>query len=182
VLLSVAFELLHMTVEWLHKILQSLFCVYSVYSDVVPALKSWACSGRQIYVYSSGSVEAQKLLFGHSEEGSLLEVSLLFTNQIMYNYYVFWHYPSFWLYLKIPSCFFPLPKINRTVFLDRERQTMDNIQKHDSCTNVPSSQIFRSNLNYVCFGEWDGKLRCLSVWVCVHVWSVKGGIYRIFTT
>jgi enolase-phosphatase E1 len=54
------------------------FC--SVYSDVVPALKSWASSGRQIYVYSSGSVEAQKLLFGHSQEGDLLEVSFLFTN------------------------------------------------------------------------------------------------------
>jgi enolase-phosphatase E1 len=47
-----------------------------VYSDVVPALKSWARSGRQIYVYSSGSVEAQKLLFGYSEEGDILEVSL----------------------------------------------------------------------------------------------------------
>ncbi|XP_033609088.1 enolase-phosphatase E1 isoform X2 [Cryptotermes secundus] len=45
-----------------------------VYSDVVPALKSWAHSGRRIYVYSSGSVEAQKLLFGHSEEGDLLDL------------------------------------------------------------------------------------------------------------
>ncbi|PSN42289.1 hypothetical protein C0J52_12864, partial [Blattella germanica] len=44
-----------------------------VYSDVAPALKSWAHNGRQVYIYSSGSVEAQKLLFGHSEEGDLLE-------------------------------------------------------------------------------------------------------------
>jgi enolase-phosphatase E1 len=49
----------------------------SVYSDVVPALKAWAHNGRQVYIYSSGSVEAQKLLFGHSEEGDLLEVSFL---------------------------------------------------------------------------------------------------------
>jgi methionine salvage enolase-phosphatase E1 len=52
-----------------------LSCAYSVYPDVVPALKTWTHSGRQIYVYSSGSVEAQKLLFGHSEEGDILEVS-----------------------------------------------------------------------------------------------------------
>jgi hypothetical protein len=34
-------------------------------------------------------------------------------------------------------------KINRTVFLDKDR-TMDNVQKHNSCINVPSSQTFRS--------------------------------------
>ncbi|XP_021917331.1 enolase-phosphatase E1 isoform X2 [Zootermopsis nevadensis] len=45
-----------------------------VFSDVAPALKSWAHNGRQVYIYSSGSVEAQKLLFGHSEEGDLLEL------------------------------------------------------------------------------------------------------------
>lgn len=28
----------------------------------------------KVYVYSSGSVEAQKLLFGHSTEGDILEV------------------------------------------------------------------------------------------------------------
>lgn len=56
----------------------NIYFIFSVYCDVVPALKSWAHSGRQIYVYSSGSVEAQKLLFGHSEEGDLLEVSWCF--------------------------------------------------------------------------------------------------------
>lgn len=56
----------------------NIYFICSVYCDVVPALKSWAHSGRQIYVYSSGSVEAQKLLFGHSEEGDLLEVSWCF--------------------------------------------------------------------------------------------------------
>jgi hypothetical protein len=37
-------------------------------------------------------------------------------------------------------------KINRTVFLYKDR-TMDNVQKHNSCTNVPSSQTFRSYSN-----------------------------------
>jgi hypothetical protein len=36
-------------------------------------------------------------------------------------------------------------KINRNVFLDKDR-TMDNVQKHNICTNVPSSQTFRSYL------------------------------------
>lgn len=33
----------------------------------------------KVYVYSSGSVEAQKLLFGHSTEGDILEVGYLIT-------------------------------------------------------------------------------------------------------
>ncbi|XP_049812121.1 enolase-phosphatase E1 [Schistocerca nitens] len=45
-----------------------------VYPDVAPALKSWKLSGKDIYVYSSGSVEAQKLLFGHTQDGDLLEL------------------------------------------------------------------------------------------------------------
>ncbi|KOC62060.1 Enolase-phosphatase E1 [Habropoda laboriosa] len=37
-----------------------------VYEDVPKALESWTNDDRKVYVYSSGSVEAQKLLFGHS--------------------------------------------------------------------------------------------------------------------
>jgi hypothetical protein len=33
--------------------------------------------------------------------------------------------------------------INRMMFLDKDR-TMDNVQKHNICTDVPSSQSFRS--------------------------------------
>lgn len=33
----------------------------------------------KVYIYSSGSVEAQKLLFGHSTEGDILEVGYLIT-------------------------------------------------------------------------------------------------------
>jgi len=43
-----------------------------VYPDVVPALKRWKDRGIKIYIYSSGSVLAQKLLFGNSNEGDLL--------------------------------------------------------------------------------------------------------------
>jgi hypothetical protein len=35
--------------------------------------------------------------------------------------------------------------INRAVFLDEDR-TMVNVQKHNICTNTPSSQTFRSCL------------------------------------
>jgi len=47
-----------------------------VYPDAVEALKRWHREGRKLYVYSSGSVAAQKLLFGHSEAGDL---TLLFS-------------------------------------------------------------------------------------------------------
>uniref|UniRef100_A0A0P4W9H4 Enolase-phosphatase E1 n=1 Tax=Scylla olivacea TaxID=85551 RepID=A0A0P4W9H4_SCYOL len=43
-----------------------------VYDDVVPALEEWRALGKRIYIYSSGSVEAQKLLFKHSCRGDLL--------------------------------------------------------------------------------------------------------------
>lgn len=42
-----------------------------VYSDVVPQLENWRMQGTRIGIYSSGSVEAQKLLFGCSEYGDL---------------------------------------------------------------------------------------------------------------
>lgn len=42
-----------------------------VYDDVMPQLTAWHRQGRVLGVYSSGSVEAQHLLFGHSVKGDL---------------------------------------------------------------------------------------------------------------
>jgi enolase-phosphatase E1 len=42
-----------------------------LYPDVQPALASWQAQGINLYVYSSGSVAAQKLLFGYSDEGDI---------------------------------------------------------------------------------------------------------------
>ncbi len=42
-----------------------------VYSDAVDAMREWQRAGLFLYIYSSGSVEAQKLLFRHSEHGDL---------------------------------------------------------------------------------------------------------------
>lgn len=63
--------------------------LYSVYEDVPKALESWTSDGKKVYIYSSGSVEAQKLLFGHSIHGDLLKVlyySLPVIDAITYNY------------------------------------------------------------------------------------------------
>ena len=43
-----------------------------VYADAVRGLRTWQQAGVQLYVYSSGSVHAQKLLFQHSDHGNLL--------------------------------------------------------------------------------------------------------------
>jgi enolase-phosphatase E1 len=43
-----------------------------IYPDVPGALRGWADDGVPVFIYSSGSVAAQKLLFGHSEAGDLL--------------------------------------------------------------------------------------------------------------
>lgn len=42
-----------------------------VYDDTPDALRRWHAQGLKLYVYSSGSVEAQKLIFGHTEYGDL---------------------------------------------------------------------------------------------------------------
>lgn len=42
-----------------------------IYPDVSPALRRWSRAGLKLFVYSSGSVAAQKLLFGHTQEGDL---------------------------------------------------------------------------------------------------------------
>ena len=43
-----------------------------VYADVAPNLQTWKKQGMDLYVYSSGSVAAQKLYFAHSEAGDLM--------------------------------------------------------------------------------------------------------------
>jgi enolase-phosphatase E1 len=43
-----------------------------VYPDAVERLRAWQAQGLPLYIYSSGSVGAQKLFFAHSEAGDLL--------------------------------------------------------------------------------------------------------------
>ena len=40
-----------------------------LFEDVVPALKAWRAEGREVAIYSSGSVFAQKLLMRHVQTG-----------------------------------------------------------------------------------------------------------------
>lgn len=42
-----------------------------MYDDAVTNLRAWAAANIDLYVYSSGSVTAQKLLFGYSDAGDL---------------------------------------------------------------------------------------------------------------
>ncbi len=42
-----------------------------VYPDTPVYLRRWHEQGKRLYVYSSGSVEAQQLIFGHSDDGDL---------------------------------------------------------------------------------------------------------------
>ncbi|CAM4730772.1 hypothetical protein PO909_022186 [Leuciscus waleckii] len=45
-----------------------------VYQDVAPAVRRWRHRGLKVFIYSSGSVEAQKLLFRYSVQGNLLDL------------------------------------------------------------------------------------------------------------
>lgn len=42
-----------------------------IYDDVEPVLRAWHAAGLQLYIYSSGSIAAQRLLFGNSIAGDL---------------------------------------------------------------------------------------------------------------
>lgn len=42
-----------------------------IYEDAYRKLKEWKGKGLRLYVYSSGSIKAQKLFFGHTEYGDL---------------------------------------------------------------------------------------------------------------
>ena len=45
-----------------------------LYADTAPALRRWHAAGIALYVYSSGSIAAQKLFFRHSEAGDLSDL------------------------------------------------------------------------------------------------------------
>jgi 5-methylthioribose kinase len=42
-----------------------------IYQDAVEALRAWHAAGLKLYIYSSGSVLAQRLIFSHTEYGDL---------------------------------------------------------------------------------------------------------------
>lgn len=42
-----------------------------IYDDALHGLRRWKSQGIELYVYSSGSISAQKLLFGHTDHGDL---------------------------------------------------------------------------------------------------------------
>jgi enolase-phosphatase E1 len=42
-----------------------------VYPEVAARLRAWQGAGKRLYVYSSGSVQAQELFFGHTDAGDL---------------------------------------------------------------------------------------------------------------
>jgi enolase-phosphatase E1 len=45
--------------------------VSHVYPDVPPVLRAWHASGIRLYIYSSGSAHAQRLIYGHTVAGDL---------------------------------------------------------------------------------------------------------------
>lgn len=44
-----------------------------LFADVKPAFERWTREGKRLYIFSSGSVQAQKLLFRYSESGDLTQ-------------------------------------------------------------------------------------------------------------
>ncbi len=42
-----------------------------VFPDIAPHLRLWSANGIRVFTYTSGSIQAQRLIFGHSTEGDL---------------------------------------------------------------------------------------------------------------
>lgn len=80
------------------RILRDLYANDSVYDDVVPALDQWKAAGKTIYIYSSGSVPAQKLLVGYSTKGDLMSVSELLDLKCQHFYLISLCIVLFWLF------------------------------------------------------------------------------------
>ena len=55
---------------WRHGYEQSHFQAH-LYKDAYEKLKQWHAQGLPLYVYSSGSIQAQKLFFAHTEYGDI---------------------------------------------------------------------------------------------------------------
>jgi len=51
--------------------------LFSVYEEVPAKFEEWTSNGIAVAIYSSGSVLAQKLLFGYTLYGDLTKVTLL---------------------------------------------------------------------------------------------------------
>ncbi|MEL7499290.1 MAG: acireductone synthase [Planctomycetota bacterium] len=51
---------------------QSGEMVAHLYDDVAPAIQQWRATDKDVRIYSSGSIGAQKLFFGHTVAGDLL--------------------------------------------------------------------------------------------------------------
>ena len=45
-----------------------------IYEDVLPAIQAWNDAGRDVRIFSSGSIAAQKLFFGHTVVGNILHL------------------------------------------------------------------------------------------------------------
>ena len=45
-----------------------------VFPDVAPHLRAWAARGVRVFTFTSGSIQAQRLIFGHSTEGDLSDL------------------------------------------------------------------------------------------------------------
>ena len=58
---------------WVHGYQSGAYRAH-VYPDAYVALQAWRAAQIPLYVYSSGSVQAQKLFFGHTEYGDLTDL------------------------------------------------------------------------------------------------------------
>ena len=61
----------------LSAVLSSHCSPFRLFEDVEPALKAWAAKSLSVYLFSAGTVDTQKLLFGYSAKGDLQEVCVL---------------------------------------------------------------------------------------------------------
>ena len=101
-------------------------------------MDQWKAAGKKIYIYSSGSVPAQKLLVGYSTKGDLMSVSLFLYKRHTLNINFF-----FFLKKKYFSGYF-----DTSVGLKTESASYENIAQQIGKENNTESILFvTDNIN-----------------------------------
>jgi hypothetical protein len=128
-----------------------MFCVTASHCDVVSSLCS-QCS--MLYISTHTILEPTE---NHTSNARVPSTNIMFLD---------WMNPVsemlFW-------------KMKWTVFLNKDRE-MDNVQKHNICTNVPLPQTFISYLEFPSFFHWEKFVEGRDTHVCHHWTCVSASL------
>lgn len=131
-----------------------------LYPDAAANLKAWKDQGLDLYIYSSGSVYAQKLLFSHTEYGDLTPLFSGYFDTHIGGKKEQQSYDNIAAQLAIPA--------NRLLFLSDIKEELDAAKAagfqtvwltRDSTPDPQAEHRQVNSFDQINVGQWDGLLR-----------------------